>query len=300
MKTLRSFIDTHFPFIFATPALLWQFYFLYVPLGVILSYSVLTFSDSSFWPSITFDHYYAIANILYVKIFFNSVLLATTTATICLIIGYPVAYYLAVKAKRFKMALLIFLILPSWTSFIVQIYAWFFVLKKHAFLSNFLYFLGVTNEPIHLLNTYGATLIGMVYCYLPFMVLPLYAVLERMDKRLLEVSADLGANRFQTFRRIVFPLSLQGVAAGLLLVFVPAFGEFAIPDLLGGIKNVYMGNVIVEKFLIYRDWSSGAATVSLGYLMPLLFVWAVFIIVNRLRKKLHKIRSIRKGVVRHG
>src|SRR5439155_26465819 len=124
--------------------------------------------------------------------------------------------------------------LPSWTSLIVQIYAWFFLLEKNGFISRTLQQLGIISPSFHLLNNYFSILLGMVSCYLPFMILPLYAVLEKMDKRYLEASADLGADRYETFKRVVFPLSLPGVYAGLLLVFIPSFGEFAIPTLLGG------------------------------------------------------------------
>jgi spermidine/putrescine transport system permease protein len=195
--------------------------------------------------------------------------LAITTSLICFILAYPLAYTLAIKIdKKFRMFLLFLLILPSWTSIVVQVYAWFFLLEKNGFLTQFLYRAGVISENFHLLNNYFTILIGMVSTYLPFMVFPIYAVLERMDKRLLEASADLGANKIETFKRVIFPLSLPGVSAGFLLVFIPSFGEFAIPSLLGGSKYAFWGSVIVDRFLRSRDWRAGAALAVLGILIP--------------------------------
>jgi len=167
-------------------------------------------------------------------------------------------------------------VLPSWTNFIVQIYAWMFLLGKSGVISSVLYWLRLTSEPIHFLNNIGATLIGMTYCYLPFMALPLYAVLEKIDKNLFEASADLGATRFQTLKRVVIPLSFPGIAAGFMLVFVPAFGDFAIPELLGGAKQALWGSLIVSKFVTAHDMSTGSALVCVGLLYMMGFLGSLY------------------------
>ena len=230
---------------------------------------------------------------MYIKIIFGSLFLALLNTAICFLIAYPVAYYLALKVRRrYKTLLLFSLILPSWISLIVQVYAWFFLLEKNSLISRFLQIIGVISPTYHLLNNYFTIVLGMVSCYLPFMILPIYAVLEKMDKTYLEASADLGADRIQTFKRIIFPLSLPGVYAGGLLVFIPSFGEYAIPTLLGGSKYVFWGSVIVDKFLRSRDWRIGAALVIIGVMFPVMLMMMSFF-VSKLIKLLRE-RSVKK------
>jgi spermidine/putrescine transport system permease protein len=198
-----------------------------------------------------------------------------------------VAYFIALKVKKYKSLFLFSLILPSWTSFIVQIYAWFFLLKKDGLFTLLFKFFGLFKNSTHLLNSYFAVQIGMAYCFLPFMIFPIYTVLEKMDKRLIEASYDLGANTFNTFRRIIFPISMPGVLTGFLLVLISAFGEFAIPDLLGGGRKIYWGSIIVEKFLVSRDWKSGAAITVIGVL-TLTFALLFSSVLLRTVKKIMK------------
>lgn len=266
MKFLRRIILEEFPFVCAVPALLWQTLFLFVPFIAVCCFSFLDFSQPHWYNVITLSHYLHIFRPVYLKVICNSLILSLSTAFLTLLIAYPIAYFLALKIKRGRTFLLFLIILPSWTNIVVQVYAWFFLLERGGIFSLLLYYVGITSEVRPILNSYAATLIGMVYCFLPFMILPLYTVLEKMDKRLLEASADLGADWWNTFRRVIFPLSLPGVYAGLLLVSIPAFGEFVIPSLLGGAKTAYWGSVIVEKFLLMRDWASGFALASLGIL----------------------------------
>ncbi len=288
MNFVKRIIQKELPFLLACPALIWQFFFLYLPLMVLIFFSFTKIEKITELLRFTFSHYQSILNSLYLKVILHSAILATTTASICLIIAYPVAYFFAMKIKRFKTLLLFSLILPSWTSFIVQVYAWFFLLQKQGFLSFVLQKLGIISDTTHLLNNYFSILIGMVYCFLPFMILPIYAVLERMDKSLLQASADLGANKLQTFKRIIFPISFPGVMAGFLLVFIPSFGEFAVPDLLGGgQKAVFWGTVIVEKFLMTKDWQSGSALTVVGVLF-LFIVFLTIYMITRLYKKIMK------------
>lgn len=284
MKFLSRIVTKELGLLFACPAILWQIFFLYMPLVMLLCYSILEFSDVDQAYHFTLERYTIIFNSLFFKVIVNSFFTAVVTAFICFLIAYPVAYFLALKAnKRYRTFLLISVILPSWTSLIVQIYAWFFMLERNGFFCQFLYKLGILPQSVHLLNNYFAILVGMVSCFLPFMILPIYAVLERMDKSIIEASADLGANRFETFKRIVWPLSLPGVYAGILLVTIPAFGEFAIPTLLGGAKNVFWGNLIVDKFLRSRDWASGAALANIGILFPALVIF-FFYCASRIRE----------------
>jgi len=283
-SAMRHHFTEHVPFVLAMPAYLWQMYFLIVPLFFIAAISFVSDMSSASW-FFTLAHYGELVDKTYFKVIFNSALLSCLTGALCLFVGYPVAYYIAMKARRFKQMFLVFLILPSWTSFVVQIYSWFYLLQKHGMFSNCAALLHLTDGPVSLLNNYGATLLGMVYCYLPFMVLPLYTVLEKMDKRLLEAAADLGASPWQIFSTIVLPLSRSGIKVGLALVMVPAFGEFAIPDLMGGVKDMYLGRVIMEKFLQFRNWHSGAAVVMLSFLVPIFMVILLGVIVS-MRKHL--------------
>lgn len=281
---VRQILADHGPFLLGVPAFLWQLYFLVVPLLFIVVISLMRDMSIGDW-GLTFAHYASLLSGMHAKVIFNSALLACITGLICLLVGYPVAYFLALRSKRLKQALLVFLILPSWTSFIIQIYSWFYLLQKRGLFSSFFYAMGITSEPVSLLNNYSATVLGMVYCYLPFMVLPLYTVLEKMDKRLLEAAADLGASPWRAFMTIVLPLSVPGIRVGLALVMVPAFGEFAIPDLMGGVKELYVGRIVFEKFILFRDWHSGAAIVMVSFLIPVLIV-AILYGASRMKQRL--------------
>jgi len=273
MRLVRAIFTRDLYFLFSCPALLWQGLFLYLPIAILMLYSLLEYSPTTGDVVISFDCYRQIFNSVYFKVILNSCVIASSTAVLCLSVAYPVAFFLAMKVtKRWRTFFLVTLILPSWTSLIVQIYSWFFLLEKKGFLSRFLTSIGLISDSFHLLNNYFSILIGMVSCFLPFMILPIYATLEKMDKNLLEASADLGANRWETFKRVILPLSMPGVYAGLLLVFIPAFGEFAIPTLLGGAKTVFWGNLIVDKFLKSRDWRSGSALATIGVLLPTLMI----------------------------
>jgi spermidine/putrescine transport system permease protein len=275
MNFLRRVIVEEFSFLFACPTVLWQLFFLYLPLVALLAYS---FYDP---PVFTFKYYFQAFSPVYLAIIGHSLIVAIATAFSCFLIAYPVSYFLVIKVhKRFKTILLFSLILPSWTNLIVQIYAWFFLFDKNSFLSQLFYHLGILSKSTHLLNNYFSILIVMVAIYLPFMILPIYTSLEKIDKRLLEASADLGSSRFQTFKRVVFPLSLPGVYAGLLLVFLPAFGEFVIPTLLGGSKIIFWGNLIVDKFLISRNWQSGAAAAMVGIMFSGLIIVVGYLIIR--------------------
>jgi spermidine/putrescine transport system permease protein len=285
MGKLRDAFKQELPFIFICPALVWQVFFLYIPLIILFVYSLVDFMPDG-TVRITLEHYNGILQPSALKILKNSFFLAIETVLICILIAFPLTYYISFQLKRFRTFFLMLIILPSWTNFILQVYAWMFLLKRDGFLSHLLYVFGFTATPIHMLNNYPSMVLVMVYCYLPFMVLPIYAVLERVDKQLLEASADLGASRLGTVRRIIFPLSIPGIIAGIFLVFIPAFGEFAIPEFLGGAKNFYWGNIIASKFLDYRDWQSGAATAYTGLLMPIILFGILYVSIRFFRRLL--------------
>ncbi|NBN64553.1 ABC transporter permease subunit [Microvirga tunisiensis] len=202
---------------------------------------------------------------LYWRSYVSSVVIAFTATLITLLVGYPLAYGMARSPKAWRPTLLMLVILPFWTSFLIRVYAWIGILKNEGLLNQFLMWLGVISEPLVILNTNTAVYIGIVYSYLPFLVLPLYASLEKMDESLLEAAQDLGCPPWKAFWTITFPLSLPGVVAGCFLVFIPAVGEFVIPDLLGGSETLMIGKTLWMEFFNNRDWpvSSAVAVVLL-------------------------------------
>ena len=207
---------------------------------------------------------------LYIAAFISSVRIAATSALITLVIAYPMAYVIARARESLRVGLLMLVILPFWTSFLIRAYAWTGLLNTNGLINTALINLGVISEPLTLLHTEFAVYVGIVYSYLPFMVLPIYAVLERMDWSLLEAAQDLGSKPYRAFFRVTLPLSLPGVAAGWLLVFIPALGEFIIPDLLGGPDTLMLGKVLWTEFFNNRDWPVASALAVLLLLMVLL------------------------------
>lgn len=200
------------------------------------------------------------ADALYLQLFLKSMVYAALTAVFCLLASYPLALLIARSAKKYRDIMVLLVILPFWSNFLIRVYAWIIILGPQSVfvgaLNGFLGWFGI--EPVTLLYTSFAVVVGMVYVHLPFMVLPLYANLDKHDPALLDAAQDLGASAWQRFWRITFPLSLPGVYAGAALVFIPAFGMFAIPDLLGGTEGIMIGNVIKQQFLDSRDWPFGS------------------------------------------
>lgn len=255
-KTICSW-KNQFRFFVASPAIVWQVLFLCLPLAIICGLSVVTLSEADI--TVSLARYAQFFNPLYLAIIKRSFSLAFVNTLLCFICAYPLAYYLAFFVNRFKNLMLFFLLLPFWTSLLVLAYAWFFILENHGIVNTILLNFGIVDKPIVLLNTPFAVYLVMLYCYLPFMTLPIYSVLEKLDRKLLEASADLGATSIQTFLRITFPLSLSGVKTGIFLVFIPSFGEFVIPALLGGNKEFFIGSLITHYFLVSRNQYVGAA-----------------------------------------
>jgi len=204
-------------------------------------------------------------DLLYFYAYVSSVVIAAISTVLTLLVGYPIAYGMARAPASLRPTLLMLVILPFWTSFLIRVYAWIGILKPEGLLNQFLLGIGVIHEPLIILNTYTAIFIGIVYSYLPFMVLPLYSALEKMDYSLIEAAKDLGCPPTAAFWKITFPLSLPGVIAGCLLVFIPAVGEFVIPDLLGGSQTLMIGKTLWNEFFSNRDWpvSSAVAVILL-------------------------------------
>ena len=242
------------------PAGFWLFFFFLVPLGIVLVYS---FTQRGVYGGIewafSLENYARALDPLYVKILWRSLGMALFTTIFCLLCGYPFAYFIAFAPARLKNLLLILLIIPFWTNFLIRTYAWIVILQEEGLINSLLLSIGVIRQPLNLLYTPTSVMLGMVYGYLPFMVLPLYSSLEKLQPALLEASMDLGANRLKTFLHVTLPLTAPGIAAGIVLVFIPTIGEFIIPDILGGAKTVLIGNLITNQFLTARDWPFGAA-----------------------------------------
>ena len=218
---------------------------------------------------------------LYLDAFAHSVRIAATATLLCLLLGYPMALAITRVRESLRTPLLLLVVLPFWTSFLIRVYAWIGILKGNGLINNFLLWAGLIDEPLRLLHTDFAVFVGIVYAYLPFMVLPLYATLSRMDGSLLEAAADLGCRPLCAFWRVTVPLSLPGIIAGSLLVFVPAVGEFVIPDLLGGPDSLMIGKVLWTEFFNNRDWPVAAAVAVA--LLALLVV--PVLLIERLRER---------------
>jgi putrescine transport system permease protein len=199
---------------------------------------------------------------LYALAYLNAVEFAAVSTVCCLLLGYPLAYGIVRAPRRWRGLLLLLVILPFWTSFLIRVYAWIGLLNGNGVINNALLALGLVHQPLTLLNNAFAVYVGIVYSYLPFMVLPLYAQLEKLDPALLEAAADLGCRPWQAFVRVTLPLSLPGIAAGALLVFIPAVGEFVIPDLLGGPNTLMIGKVLWDEFFANHDWPMAAAVAT--------------------------------------
>ena len=205
-------------------------------------------------------HYARSLHPIYLQIFWRSLWMAVVTTAVCLAVSYPVAYYIAVVAPpRRRNLLLGLVVIPFWTSFLIRTYAWMFILRTEGLANRLLMAAGLTSHPLELLYNDFSVLIGLVYGELPFMILPLYASLEKLDRSLLEASADLGATARETFRRVTVPLTAPGIAAGIVLVFVPSLGQFIVSDLLGGAKTILAGNLVQNQFAVARNKPFGSA-----------------------------------------
>ena len=270
----------------------WLLIFFLTPFAIILKISMADpviaqppftplFDDAGGFQGTAENFGFLLTDKLYVITYLKSVLMAAGATILCLLLGFPMAYGIARSDSSTRSILLLLIVLPFWISFLLRVYAWMGLLNNYGVINNFLMWTGITDQPIAMMYTDFAIYIGLVYSYLPFMILPLYATLERMDLDLLDAAQDLGARRSQAFRDITWPLARPGVIAGCLLVFIPAMGEYVIPYLLGGSESLMIGRVLFDEFFVNRDWPL-ASSVAIVLLM-LLVVPIVFLQRNQVR-----------------
>jgi spermidine/putrescine transport system permease protein len=239
----------------AYPYIFWMVIFTVVPL-ILLFYFGLTVKNSS-GVVFSLNNFQRFVEPIYIKVLLRSLILAAESTFLCLVLGYPAAMILADRKISFRNTMLLLMILPMWMNFLVRTYAWLTLLEKKGIINILLSYLGLA--PLNLLYNDFAVIMGMVYNFLPFMVLPIYSVLSKMDHRLIEAAEDLGANPIHTFRKVIFPLSLPGVTSGITMVFMPAVTTFVISRLLGGGQYTLIGNLIEQQFLTTGDWNFGSA-----------------------------------------
>lgn len=226
----------------------------------------MTLGLSNFFSQLDFENYsFLLSDPLYINAYISSLKIAAVATLFTLFVGYPIAYGMARAPREWRPTLMMLVILPFWTSFLIRVYAWIGILKKEGLLNLFLMNYGIITEPLNIMNTTTAVYIGIVYSYLPFMILPLYSSLEKISPALNEAAEDLGSPPWRAFWQVTFPLSMPGVIAGCLLVFIPATGEFVIPDLLGGSETLMIGKTLWSEFFNNSDWpvSSAVAVVLL-------------------------------------
>ena len=279
---------------------LWLLLFFLAPFAIVLKISVSEvalaippYTPLFVWPAggafeflaIADNYRLLIADDLYVRAFAHSLRTAALSTVLALLVGFPIAHAMARAPRAWQAPLVMMVILPFWTSFLIRVYAWIGILKNEGLLNGFLRWLGAIDEPLVVLNTDIAVHLGIVYSYLPFMVLPLYATLARMDRSLLEAAADLGCRPAAVFWRITVPLARPGIVAGCLLVFIPAVGEFVIPDLLGGSGTLMIGRTLWTEFFSNRDWPVASAV---AVIMLLVLVVPLLLFQRQRREAAHR------------
>ncbi len=255
-----------------SPTAIYMLIFIVLPMILV---AVLSFMSRGTYGNVVyefnFQNYVRLVDPLYFRILLYSLGVGLATMVFTIMIGYPLAYFIARSPARKRSFYLFLILLPFWTNFIIRIYAWIMILRTQGLLNTVLLDLGLIQDPLEILYTPTAVLIGMVYEFLPFMVLPLYTSLEKIENAQMEAAADLGARPWKVFLRVTLPLSVPGMIAGSILVFIPAMGMFVVPDLMGGAKTVLVGNVIRNQFLTSRDWPFGAAASMLLMILTLAF-----------------------------
>jgi spermidine/putrescine transport system permease protein len=259
---------------FLAPSWFWLVALFAAPFAIVLSYSVLSRGPyGGVEQPATLENYARLFDPLYLAILLRSFLIAASATVLCLIVAFPAALFIARSTKRRNLYLQL-VMLPFWTSFLVRTYAWIFLLRETGLVNTALQGIGIIRDPLPLLYNDGAVLLGLVYGYVPFMVLPIYATLERLDPSLAEAAADLGARPIATLFRVIVPLARPGIIAGSVLVFVPCLGAYLTPDLLGGGRTVLVGNLVQNQFTTARDWPFGSA-VSIGLMaIVMVLLWA--------------------------
>ena len=263
----------------------WLIFFVLIPNLLVLTVSFLTRDGSDFYAlPFTLDNYANLFNPLYAQVVWNSLYMSGIATIICLLIGYPFAFMVSKINPKYRPFLLFLVVLPFWTNSLIRIYGMKVFLGVKGVLNTMLMDMGILSEPIRIVNAEVAVISGLVYLLLPFMILPLYSAIEKLDGRLLEAARDLGANAVQRFFRVILPLTMPGIVAGCLLVLLPAMGMFYVADLLGGAKVLLVGNVIKSEFLISRNWPFGSA-ISIGLTILMALLIFVYYRANKLLNK---------------
>jgi len=270
---------------------IWLVLFFFIPLAIIFKISIsvsewgmppyqdIFVNKDGFKINITLENYiYILSDFYYIRSFLNSILLALIATFFCILIGYPLAFYIATSDVKLRNILLVLVIIPFWSSFLLRVYAWKIILQNNGILNLILLKIGIISEPLQLLYNQYAVIMGIVYTYLPLMILPLYGYLNKFDLNLIDASKDLGVNRIKSFFRVILPLSLPGIIAGSLLVFIPVVGEFIIPEMLGGSDKLYYGKILWEEFFVNRNWP-GASALAFTGIIVLVFPIIVFQII---------------------
>ena len=262
---------------------IWLVLFFFIPLAIIFKISIsvsewgmppyqdIFVNNEGFKINITLENYvYILSDFYYIRSFLNSIVLAFISTFFCILIGFPLAFYIATSDIKLRNILLILVIIPFWSSFLLRVYAWKIILQNNGILNLILLKLGIISEPLQLLYNQYAVIMGIVYTYLPLMILPLYGYLNKFDLSLIDASKDLGLNRIKSFFRVILPLSLPGIIAGSLLVFIPVVGEFIIPEMLGGSDKLYYGKILWEEFFVNRNWPGASALAFTGIIVLVL------------------------------
>nr|WP_072324641.1 ABC transporter permease subunit [Marinospirillum alkaliphilum] len=298
IKVIKKYLPSGRSWVFSIP-FIWLLLFFLLPFALVLKISfssaviaippyqpVVEFADNTLTLIFNLGNYLFLASdSLYIAAYWGSIKLAFISTLVALLIGYPMAYAMAKAKPSTQLVLLMLVMLPSWTSFLIRIYAWMGILGQQGLLNSFLLWIGIIDTPLRLMNTNIAVVIGIVYAYLPFMILPLYANLVKLDRSLLEAASDLGSRTINTFWRVTLPLSKGGIIAGSMLVFIPAVGEFVIPELLGGPGTLMIGKVLWEEFFNNRDWPVASA---LAIVMLLILIIPITLFHRYQSKELEK------------
>lgn len=272
-----------------TGVVAWLVLFVFLPNVMIIGASFLTRSDTNLVDLIfTWDNYIRLSDPMYAEVMLHSLNMALIATFFCLVIGYPFAFILAKLPKRIQPLMLFLLIVPFWTNSLIRIYGLKVFLSTKGYLNDFLLWIGIIDKPLRIMYTPEAVVLGLIYILLPFMVMPLYSSIEKLDKSYIEAAKDLGANKFQRFVKIIIPLTMPGIIAGCLLVLLPAMGLFYVADLMGGAKNLLIGNVIKSQFLNIRDWPFGAATSIFLTVMMGLLLYVYYRAAKLLNKKAYE------------
>ncbi len=260
-----------------SPVMIWMIVLVLVPLLIVAGMGFMTrgtYGEVEY--KFTLDNYKMLAQPIYLKILLDSLGIAFLTTFFCLILGYPFAYFVANVSSKYKVILFMLIMIPFWTNSLVRTYAWIVILRTTGVLNSYLMQMGIIHAPLQLLYTNGAVILGLTYALFPFMVLSLYSSIEALDKTYLEAASDLGASPVQTFLRVTLPLTMPGISAGIILVFIPTLGLFYVSDLLGGSKTMLIGNLIQNQFLTARNWPFGSAMSILLIAITVLFIVVYF------------------------